>query len=158
MDKLKKLKDVDWKHLKLKDIKELYIEFKEIINYVIFGGLAMVVNFVSYFIFARVYHIDEVISSGLSWFCSVLFAYVTNKIFVFDSKTNGKKEVIKECISFFLARIVSGILCDVGTFALMVDALHINDIVSKVVTQVMVVIMNYVFSKFIVFKKEKIQE
>lgn len=158
MDKLKKLKDVDWKHLKLKDIKELYIEFKEIINYVIFGGLAMVVNFVSYFIFARVYHIDEVISSGLSWFCSVLFAYVTNKIFVFDSKTNGKKEVIKECISFFLARIVSGILCDVGTFALMVDVLHINDIVSKVVTQVMVVIMNYVFSKFIVFKKEKIQE
>ena len=153
MDKLKKLKDVDWKHLKLKDIKELYIEFKEIINYVIFGGLAMVVNFVSYFIFARVYHIDEVISSGLSWFCSVLFAYVTNKIFVFDSKTNGKKEVIKECISFFLARIVSGILCDVGTFALMVDVLHINDIVSKVVTQVMVVIMNYVFSKFIVFKK-----
>ncbi len=158
MDKLKKLKDVDWKHLKLKDIKELYIEFKEIINYVIFGGLAMLVNFVSYFIFARVYHIDEVISSGLSWFCSVLFAYVTNKIFVFDSKTNGKKEVIKECISFFLARIVSGILCDVGTFALMVDVLHINDIVSKVVTQVMVVIMNYVFSKFIVFKKEKIQE
>lgn len=158
MDKLKKLKDVDWKHLKLKDIKELYIEFKEIINYVIFGGLAMLVNFVSYFIFARVYHIDEVISSGLSWFCSVLFAYVTNKIFVFDSKTNGKKEVIKECISFFLARIVSGILCDVGTFALMVDVLHINDIVSKVVTQVMVVIMNYVFSKFIVFKKEKIQQ
>ena len=158
MDKLKKLKDVDWKHLKLKDIKELYIQFKEIINYVIFGGLAMLVNFVSYFIFARVYHIDEVISSGLSWFCSVLFAYVTNKIFVFDSKTNGKKEVIKECISFFLARIVSGILCDVGTFALMVDVLHINDIVSKVVTQVMVVIMNYVFSKFIVFKKEKIQE
>ena len=158
MDKLKKLKDVDWKHLKLKDIKELYIEFKEIINYVIFGGLAMLVHFVSYFIFARVYHIDEVISSGLSWFCSVLFAYVTNKIFVFDSKTNGKKEVIKECISFFLARIVSGILCDVGTFALMVDVLHINDIVSKVVTQVMVVIMNYVFSKFIVFKKEKIQQ
>lgn len=158
MDKLKKLKEVDWKNLKLKDIKELYIEFKEIINYVIFGGLAMLVNFVSYFIFARVYHIDEVISSGLSWFCSVLFAYVTNKIFVFDSKTNGKKEVIKECISFFLARIVSGILCDVGTFALMVDVLHINDIVSKVVTQVMVVIMNYVFSKFIVFKKEKIQE
>ena len=158
MDKLKKLKEVDWKNLKLKDIKELYIEFKEIINYVIFGGLAMLVNFVSYFIFARVFHIDEVISSGLSWFCSVLFAYVTNKIFVFDSKTNGKKEVIKDCISFFLARIVSGILCDVGTFALMVDVLHINDIVSKVVTQVMVVIMNYVFSKFIVFKKEKIQE
>lgn len=155
MDKLSKLKEVDWKHLKWKDIKDLYIEFKEVINYLVFGVLAMVVNFVSYFIFARLLHIDEVISSGLSWFCSVLFAYITNKLFVFDSKTTNKKELIKEAISFFLARVVSGILCDVGTFALMVKVLHINDIVSKVVTQVMVVIMNYVFSKFIVFKKDK---
>ena len=155
MDKLSKLKEVDWKHLKWKDIKDLYIEFKEVINYLVFGVLAMVVNFVSYFIFARLCHIDEVISSGLSWFCSVLFAYVTNKLFVFDSKTTNKKELIKEAISFFLARVVSGILCDVGTFALMVKVLHINDIVSKVVTQVMVVIMNYVFSKFIVFRKKK---
>lgn len=155
MDKLSKLKEVDWKHLKWKDIKDLYIEFKEVINYLVFGVLAMVVNFVSYFIFARLLHIDEVISSGLSWFCSVLFAYITNKLFVFDSKTTTKKELIKEAISFFLARVVSGILCDVGTFALMVKVLHINDIVSKVVTQVMVVIMNYVFSKFIVFRKKK---
>ena len=155
MDKLSKLKEVDWKHLKWKDIKDLYIEFKEVINYLVFGVLAMVVNFVSYFIFARLCHIDEVISSGLSWFCSVLFAYITNKLFVFDSKTTNKKELIKEAISFFLARVVSGILCDVGTFALMVKVLHINDLVSKVVTQVMVVIMNYVFSKFIVFRKKK---
>ena len=155
MEKLSKLKEIDWKHIKWKDIKELYMEFKEIINYLVFGALAMIVNFVSYFIFARVCHIDEVISSGLSWFCSVLFAYITNKLFVFDSKTITKKDLVMECISFFLARVVSGILCDVGTFALMVKVLHINDIVSKVVTQVMVVILNYVFSKFIVFKKKK---
>ena len=155
MEKLKKLKEVDWKHLKWKDIKDLYFEFKEIINYLVFGVLAMVVNFVSYYIFARIFNIDEVVSSGLSWFCSVLFAYITNKLFVFDSKTEGKKGLLKEAISFFLARIVSGILCDVGTFALMVKVLHINDIVSKVVTQVMVVIMNYVFSKFFVFKKKE---
>lgn len=155
MEKLGKLKEIDWKHIKWKDIKELYIEFKEIINYLVFGVLAMVVNFISYFLFARICHIDEVISSGLSWFCSVLFAYITNKLFVFDSKTTTKKELIKEAISFFLARVISGILCDVGTFALMVKLLQINDIISKVVTQVMVVIMNYVFSKFIVFKKEK---
>ncbi len=155
MDKLSKLKEVDWKHLKWKDIKELYFEFKEIINYIFFGALAMVVNFISYFIFARLFNIDEVISSGLSWFCSVLFAYITNKLFVFDSKTTTIKELIKEAISFFLARVVSGILCDVGTFALMVKVLHINDIISKVVTQVMVVIMNYIFSKFIVFQNKK---
>ena len=88
-------------------------------------------NFISYFIFARVFHIDEVISSALSWLCSVIFAYTTNKIFVFDSKTKGKKELLKECVSFFTARVISGILCDVGTFALMVKVLHINDVIQK---------------------------
>lgn len=134
-------------------VKELYLKYKEIINYLVFGGLTTVVNFICYYIFARILVIDEVISSALSWFFSVLFAYITNKLFVFDSKTKGIKELIKECVSFFLARVLSGILCDVGTFALMVKVFNINDILSKIITQVMVVIVNYVFSKFIVFKK-----
>lgn len=137
----------------MKKILELYKKYKEIINYMIFGGLATLVNFISYYIFARTLNVDEVISSGLSWFCAVLFAYVTNKLFVFESKKDSKKEMIKEMISFFLARIVSGALCDVGTFALMVKVLNINDIIAKLVTQVMVVIVNYIFSKLI-FKKE----
>lgn len=139
--------------ISIKNLKELYSKYKEIINYLVFGGLTTVVNFICYYIFARVIGIDEVISSALSWFFSVLFAYVTNKLYVFDSKTKGAKNLIKECISFFLARILSGILCDVGTFALMVKIFNINDILSKIVTQVMVVIVNYVFSKFVVFKK-----
>ena len=142
----------------MKKIMELYKKYKEIINYLIFGGLATVVNFVSYLIVARLIGVDEVISSGTSWFCSVLFAYITNKLFVFESKKNTKKEVIKEMLSFFLARIVSGALCDVGTFALMVKVFNINDIIAKIVTQVMVVIVNYVFSKLIIFKKDKKQE
>lgn len=150
------LKDIKLKDLKkIETFKKLYISYREVINYLIFGVLSTIVNFVSYYIFARLVGIDEVISSGMSWFCSVLFAYITNKIFVFDSKTESKKDLLKECISFFLARIVSGILCDVGTFALMVKVLKINDIVSKIVTQVMVVIVNYVFSKFIIFKRKK---
>ena len=137
----------------MKKILEVYKKYKEIINYMIFGGLATLVNFISYYIFARTLNVDEVISSGLSWFCAVLFAYVTNKLFVFESRKNTKKEMIKEMISFFLARILSGALCDVGTFALMVKVLNINDIIAKLVTQVMVVIVNYIFSKLI-FKKE----
>ena len=148
------LKDVDWKNLNFKTIKGLYFGYKEIINYLVFGVLATLVNFISYFIFARIIGIEEVTSSALSWFCAVLFAYVTNKLFVFESKTVTKKELIKECVSFFLARIISGILCDVGTFALMVKVFNINDIFSKIVTQVMVVIVNYIFSKFIIFKKK----
>ncbi len=136
-------------------IKELYEKYKEVIHYLIFGGLSTVVNFVSYFLFARIIGIEEIISSGLSWFCSVLFAYITNKLFVFESKTDTKKAFFKEMISFFLARIVSGILCDVGTFALMVKVFHINDIIAKIVTQVMVIVVNYVFSKLFIFKKKK---
>ena len=139
----------------MKKLLELYKKYKEIINYLIFGGLSTVVNFVTYYITARLFGIDEVVSSGISWFCSVLFAYITNKIFVFESKTNTVKAVLKEMGSFFLARVISGILCDVGTFALMVKVFHINDIFSKIVTQVMVVIVNYVFSKLIIFRKPK---
>lgn len=139
----------------MKKLRELYIEYKEMINYLVFGVLTTLVNFVTYFIAAKVIGIDEVISSGISWFCSVLFAYITNKIFVFESKTKGIIEFLKEISSFFLARIISGILCDVGTFAIMVKVLNINDIISKFVTQVMVVIMNYILSKLVVFKKKK---
>ena len=149
------LKEVDIKNINIETIKGLYRNYKEIINYLVFGVLATVVNFVSYYIFARIIGIDEVISSGLSWFASVLFAYITNKLFVFDSKTVTKKELIKECISFFLARVLSGILCDVGTFDVMVKVFKINDIIAKIVTQVMVVIVNYIFSKFIIFKNNK---
>lgn len=139
----------------MEKIKELYIKYKEVINYLIFGALSTLVNFVTYYISARLLGIDEVISSGISWFCSVLFAYITNKIFVFESKTNGIKQLVKEITTFFLARVLSGILCDVGTFAIMVKVLHINDIISKVVTQVMVIIVNYIFSKLIIFRKKK---
>lgn len=138
----------------MEKIKEQYFKYKEIINYLVFGGLATVVNFVTYFIVARLIGIDEVLSSGISWFFSVLFAYITNKLFVFESKTDGIKAILIEMGSFFLARIVSGILCDVGTFALMVNVFNINDLFAKVVTQIMVVIVNYVFSKLIIFRKK----
>ena len=138
----------------MEKIKEQYFKYKEIINYLVFGGLATVVNFVTYFIVARLIGIDEVLSSGISWFFSVLFAYITNKLFVFESKTDGIKAVLIEMGSFFLARIVSGILCDVGTFAIMVKVFNINDLFAKIVTQVMVVIVNYVFSKLIIFRKK----
>lgn len=153
-----KLNQVHIKEISWKTILGLYLQYKEVISYLIFGGLATIVNFVSYFIFTKLIGIEEVISSGLSWFCSVLFAYITNKLFVFESKTATKKEFFAEMVSFFLARVLSGILCDVGTFALMVKIFHINDIFSKIVTQVMVVVVNYFFSKLLVFRKKKEQK
>ena len=135
-------------------LKKLYLKYKEIINYLFFGGLTTLVNFVIYLALTRLFSIDEIISNAIAWVCAVLFAYVTNKLFVFESKTNNKKETAKELGTFFLFRIISGLLCDQGTFALMVKVFHINDIISKVVTQILVIVANYVFSKFIIFRKK----
>lgn len=132
----------------------IYKKNKEIINYLIFGVLTTVVSFVVYFIFAKVFKIDSVISNGISWFFSVLFAFITNKLYVFESKEMGKKTLLKEVISFYLARLFTGVVCDLGVFALMVKVFKINDVLSKLVIQVIVTILNYVFSKLIIFNKK----
>ena len=141
----------------MKKIKELYLKYKEIINYLFFGGCTTIVNFISYYIPARIIGIDEVISNSIAWCISVLFAYVTNKIFVFSSKKENLVGILKEMFSFIFARLFSGALCDIGLFALMINILGINDIVSKITTQILVVILNYVLSKLVIFKKEKIK-
>lgn len=132
----------------------IYKKNKEIINYLIFGVLTTVVSFVVYFIFAKVFKIDEVISNVISWFFSVLFAFITNKLYVFESKETGKKTLLKEIVSFYLARLFTGVVCDLGVFALMVKTFKINDVLSKLVTQVIVIVLNYVLSKLIVFRKK----
>ena len=132
----------------------IYKKNKEIINYLIFGVLTTVVSFVVYFIFAKVFKIDEVISNVISWFFSVLFAFITNKLYVFESKETGKKTLLKEIISFYLARLFTGVVCDLGVFAVMVKTFKINDVLSKLVTQVIVIVLNYVLSKLIVFRKK----
>ena len=141
----------------MKKIKELYLKYKEIINYLFFGGCTTIVNFISYYIPARIIGIDEVISNSIAWCISVLFAYVTNKIFVFSSKKENLEGILKEMFSFIFARLFTGALCDIGLFALMINILGINDIVSKITTQILVVILNYVLSKLVIFKKEKIK-
>ena len=138
----------------MEKIKQLYIKYKELINYLFFGGCTTIVNFVSYYIPARIFGIEEITSNILAWVISVLFAYVTNKIFVFESKTTTIGQLLKEMFSFIFARIFTGALCDVGLFALMIKVFKINDIVTKITTQVIVVVLNYVCSKLIIFKKQ----
>lgn len=139
----------------MKKILDLTKKYRQIISYLFFGGLTTIVNFLTYYIFARLIGVEEVMSSGIAWFCAVLFAYITNKLFVFESKTSTKISFIKEIISFFSCRVLSGILCDIGTFAFMIKVLHINDFISKLITQIMVIILNFILSKFVIFKNNK---
>lgn len=133
--------------------KKQYEKYKEIINYLIFGVLTTAVNFIVYILMTKLFNVNEVLSNAIAWIISVIFAYITNKIYVFESKTRGLKEIIKEFISFVTCRLFSGIL-DIGSFYLVVTILGWNDIISKVIISVLVVILNYVFSKIFIFKKK----
>ena len=131
----------------------LYISYKEVIHYLIFGGFTTLVNFIVYFT-AKWVGIAEWISNGIAWIIAVAFAYITNKIFVFESKATGKKEILKEISSFFACRAFSGIL-DIGLFWLLVEKLKFNDVIIKIILQIVVILLNYIFSKLWVFKKNK---
>ena len=131
--------------------KEQYLKYKEIINYLIFGVLTTLVNFVVYILLARFIHVNETISNAIAWIISVLFAYITNKIYVFNSKEKERKKIIKEITAFFGCRAFSGIL-DIGLFYLLVDIIKINDLIAKIFIAIIVVILNYIFSKVLIFK------
>ena len=136
----------------LKKIVDLYKKYEEVIMYLVFGVLTTVVNFVVYFIAIHILgdsDLSKTISNALAWFFSVLFAFFTNKIFVFKHKSENTKDFIMEAFKFY----VSGIL-DIGIFALCVNVFHFNDVIVKVFTQILVVILNYVFSKLLIFKNK----
>ena len=121
---------------------------KELFLYVVFGTFTFFVNIITYFLFEDILGINYLISNVLAWFFSVLFAYITNRIWVFESKST---EIIKEMSLFFGGRIFSGAV-DTGLMYLFIDVLLIGDMISKIVVQVIVIILNYIFSKLIVFK------
>ena len=130
-------------------MKNIIQKNKEIIMYLVFGVLTTVVNIVVYYIFSNLVHMNYLFSNAMAWFLSVLFAYVTNRKYVFDSKNN---QIIKEAISFFGSRLATGIM-DMMLMWFLVNFNIVNDVVAKVVVNVIVVILNYILSKLVVFKK-----
>lgn len=137
-----------------------YLEEKrlwEVFIYLFFGGLATVVNIVTYAVAFQLFHLSWPVSNAISWICSVLFAYVTNKVWVFQSKTGNFKELAWEFGKFVFARVVSFGM-DMICMYLFIDMLHTGNLIAKIITQVVVVVANYVFSKVFIFKKVEIIE
>ena len=141
----------------IKQLKSTLIKYKEVIRYLFFGVLTTAVDFVSYYVLTRFLHLEEGLSNVIAQFLAIIFAYVTNKLFVFEDKTHDFKSLIIQFGKFLSLRLVTLVLNSV-MFIVMIDKLGINDIVTKVIVSVIVIILNYVFSKLIVFKgKEKQQ-
>jgi len=135
-------------------IKELYYKYREIISYLFWGVMSTVVNYGAYFLCTMVFHLNYLISNGIAWVAAVLFAFVTNKLFVFESKSWEPKLAFKEFWQFVSARIFSGLL-ETGMLYLFVDVLGFPDAPIKIIASILVVILNYIFSKLIIFKKPK---
>ena len=137
----------------IKALKHYYKKYKEIINYIVFGIFTTVVNYICYLFFTRVLYISVVVSTIIAWVLAVLFAYVTNKKFVFESNGFNIYRIIKEMTSFFSLRIVSGIF-EIVCMYVFVAVMNVNDILIKLIVNVVVIILNYIFSKCLVFKNK----
>lgn len=137
---------------------ELYKKYKEIINYLIAGFLTTVVALVTFFLFKDIFHVHYIISNVISWIFAVLFAYVVNRKYVFESKSTGNAK-IKEFINFIKYRLLSLLIETLCLYAL-VDHIHMNSGIAKVIVQIIVIIVNYIFSKFLTFvdKSNKLEE
>ena len=130
-----------------------YNKYKEALLYLFFGGCTTLINIIMFFI-CRQFNLGVDLSNVIAWLVAVIFAFVTNKLIVFDSKDMSSKKVVKETVGFFIARIISlGI--DTGILHLMIDYMKISELISKIVSNIVVIIVNYIFSKLFIFKKEK---
>lgn len=139
----------------MKRIKQIYVKNKEIINYLIVGVMTTIVSLGTYYLCVFTFLNPDIalqlqIANVLSWIAAVTFAYFTNRKFVFES---NNRNVIREAISFYLSRVAT-LLLDMGFMFLLVTLAGINDKIAKLVVQVLVMVSNYILSKFLVFKKK----
>lgn len=136
-------------------MKELLKKYEEIIRYLIIGVLTTVVSLATYYILVYTVFNPSVplelqITNIISWIVSVTFAYFTNRRYVFKLK---EKRTLKEIVKFYLSR-VSTLLLDMLMMYILVSLLKFNDKIIKLIVQILVIVLNYILSKFLVFKKK----
>ena len=134
-------------------ITELWNKYKSLIMYVVFGALTTVVNMGAYYVSYNLLHIPNVPSTAIAWILAVAFAFVTHKLWGFDSPSFDAQTLKHEIPTFFGARIATGVL-DVVIMYLAVDVAHMNPTVWKLISNVLVIIINYIASKLIIFRKK----
>lgn len=138
--------------MKMMNIKKLINKYWDIIPYAFFGVCTTAVNIVSYWVCAHLLKLGVQPSTIIAWVLSVLFAYLTNRKWVFNSQAHGAKEILKEITSFFGCRLATGVL-DWACMLFFVDILKYNDVLIKILANVLVIVLNYVASKVVIFKK-----
>ena len=135
-------------------IKNLWLRYKELFFYAVFGVGATVINIVSYSVLANAFGKKYfLIANIIAWILVFIFAFITNKLFVFESKSWEAQIAMKEFVGFLSARLATGIL-DTVLMWLFVSVISLDDTLSKIIINILVIIINYIASKFFIFKKE----
>lgn len=137
----------------MKTLKDLFVRYYDIISYLFFGALTTLVNYLVYLPCYNWLGLSATVSNIIAWAAAVTFAYLTNKPFVFRSYDWSMKTVLPEFTKFLGCRVGSGVLETLIIF-ITVDCLNFNGNLMKIITSVLVVILNYVASKLLVFKKK----
>ena len=125
---------------------------KQLLLYLFFGICTTAINTICYWLLYDALTLSNIVSTILAWLAAVLFAFVTNKVFVFESKRTNTTDRINEVISFFGCRLLTGIL-DVAIMAFAVDMLLWNGLLWKLISNIIVTIINYIASKYLIFRK-----
>ncbi len=138
--------------------RTLWQKYKEPILYLVFGVATTVVNFAVYTLLVKGIALEMTLSNTLAWLCAVLFAFVTNKWFVFESKRWHTGVLWREFVPFFGARVLSGVI-EIGAPTVLYnlgftfDLFGVKGLGVKAVVSIVIILLNYIFSKWIVFKK-----
>ena len=135
----------------LKKLADWYRKHQEGMRYLIFGALTTLVNILAYSILYYALHINNATSNAIAWIIGATFAYITNKLYVFNSKVNSKKELLKEIVYFYGCRLLT-LAVDEGSMILTVDKFGWNALLMKIIANIIVIILNFVFSKILIFK------
>ena len=133
-------------------LTKLFSQYKQMILYAFFGGCTTLVNLASYYVISRRYGLGTMAGTLIAWWVAVLFAYITNRKLVFRSQNTSIKSVFAEFVFFVGCRLLT-VVMDMLIMYLFADRLGVNDLVIKMVSNLLVILCNYIASRLFIFKK-----
>ena len=140
-------------------IRDLFVKYRQIILYLFFGATTTVVNWCVYVPMHQVLRLNMTVSNAVAWFCAVGYAFITNKLFVFESKSMAGKVLLQESVKFFGSRVLSGaveVLLPTALYAIGINQtlFGVQGGIAKALVSVLIIVLNYIFSKFLVFRRK----
>lgn len=133
---------------------EILKKYLNVLAYLFFGVCTTAINVAAYWVMTCIFKYPNIPSTIVAWVVAVFFAYLTNRRWVFHSEATGATAILKETVMFYICRIATGFV-DLGSMWFFVDILKLNGVVMKFMTNILVIVLNFIASKMIIFKCKK---